>query len=896
MSNSDFFLEKLPDPESARRFLVQFAEKHPSQEKKLVKNEALLSDVLTLVAYSPLLAATMLQHPEYIGWLQRKRGESVSRNKEELLESLARFSLTNSQAQPHVLLSRFRRRELLRIYLRDIRRLATIAEITEEISNLADAILEHALRLARQELDNRYGPPQEKDEKGRQRPAEICVVALGKLGSRELNYSSDIDLLFIYSDEGTTAGVGTRDPITNREYFIKLAETITKLVGEQSGEGAAYRVDLRLRPHGRVGPLAMSLRDTVRYYVNEAAAWERQVLIRSRSSAGSEPLFKHFWVKVEDSVFSTEVSVENALRAVRESKQKIDLENINSKGTNVKLGLGGIREIEFIAQALQLAHGGRDKWLRVPHTLISLSRLADRKLLDEAELTKLADGYSFLRQLEHIIQMENGLQTHSVPNEAAARAIVGRRMRFSDAEEFNREIESCMSNVNAVFRRVFSDASIENAKPNEPHTIRPDHAANTPTVREDLFAMSGPNAFAAEVLRVSPRFGELLSADPAILKVIPKHNTEFPDRNYLEELAGAVAETDDFRSRLGVLRRTWHRMFAEIIAFDALGKLSLKRAKQLQTSLAEASIDTAMSITRDELAVRFGPAVDLRLAIMGLGKLGGAGVDYYSDLDLVAVYDEAGAENIAELASKAVEIFVNTLSAMTRDGSLYRVDLRLRPHGKNGPLAVSLKGFLEYMSENSATWELLAFVKLRGVGGDINLAKDIENEIRGIIHEKAKRIDPTELAAETRRIRFSLEKERADIRRSRDIDIKYGEGGMLDIYFAIRFLQLRDGLADDNNSRSTDRALERLHAAGSLTTELFEKLLAGYQFISALDHDLRLTVGRTTRLPLANQHALAVIANRMKLASTDKLLEQLTAHRLDIRNAFDEVLSQNRER
>jgi glutamate-ammonia-ligase adenylyltransferase len=896
MNNIDDLISTLPDPESARRFLVQLTEKHPSYEKKLAKNDALLSDVLTLVGYSPLLAATMMQHPEYIGWLQRKRGENVLRNKEELLESLARFSLTNSQVEPHVLLSRFRRRELLRIYLRDIRRLATVAEITEEISNLADAILEHSLRLSRQQLDNRYGSPQEQDDKGRQRPAKISIVSLGKLGSRELNYSSDIDLLFIYSDEGTTAGVGTRDPITNREYFVKLGETITKLVGEQSGEGAAYRVDLRLRPHGRVGPLAMSLKDTVRYYVNEAAAWERQVLIRSRSSAGSEPLFKRFWEEVEDNVFSTEGSVENALRDVRESKQKIDLENINSKGTNVKLGLGGIREIEFIAQALQLAHGGRDKWLRVPHTLISLSRLADRRLLDEAELTKLADGYSFLRQLEHIIQMENGLQTHSVPNEPAARAVVGRRMRFSDAEEFTREMETCMSNVNAVFRRVFSDSSIENAKPNEPRTTRPDLAANTSAVRENLLAMSGPNIFAGEVLRVSPRFGELLSADSTILKVIPKHNADFPDRNYLAELANTVAKTDDFRSRLAVLRRTWHRMFAEIIAFDALDKIYLKRAKQLQTNLAEASIETAMRITHDELAVRFGSDVDLRLAIMGLGKLGGAGVDYDSDLDLVAVYEETsppatGTEKTAEIASKAVEIFVNTLSAMTRDGSLYRVDLRLRPHGKNGPLAISRKGFAEYMRESSAIWELLALVKLRGVGGDIVVAKGIESEVREIIHERAKRIDPAELATETRRIRFSLEKERADIRRSRDIDIKYGEGGMLDIYFAIRFLQLRDGLADDEDTRSTDKTLERLHAAGSLTTELFERLLAGYRFISTLDHDLRLTVGRTTRLPLANRHALVIIAERMKLASIDDLLEQLTAHRLDIRNAFDEILS-----
>jgi [glutamine synthetase] adenylyltransferase / [glutamine synthetase]-adenylyl-L-tyrosine phosphorylase len=294
MTTADALIQDLPDPGAARRFLESLAEKHPRHAVRLEKDRSLLSDALTLASFSPLLAATMLEHPEYLGWLGRKRGEKVVRDKDELLESLARFSLTNSTLEPHVVLARFRRRELLRIFLQDIRRLAAIAEITEEISNLADAILEHALRLARQELDNRYGSPLETDEKGREKPAEICIVSLGKLGSRELNYSSDIDLLFLYSAEGVTSGVGSRDPLTNREYFIKLAESVIAMIGRQTGEGAAYRVDLRLRPHGRVGPLALSAADTARYYKTEAAAWERQVLIRCRASAGDDGHLSQF--------------------------------------------------------------------------------------------------------------------------------------------------------------------------------------------------------------------------------------------------------------------------------------------------------------------------------------------------------------------------------------------------------------------------------------------------------------------------------------------------------------------------------------------------------------------------------------------------------------------------
>jgi len=312
----------LPDAEAARRFYAQFAEKFPAEERKLAKNEGLLSDVLTLAAFSPLLATTILQNPSYISWLNRQRISSKVRGTDELIESLARYASVNSGVETNTLLARFRRRELLRIYLRDIRNLGTIVEITEEISNLADTILEYALRQAAQELDNRYGAPLETNEKTRARQARFCIVALGKLGSKELNYSSDIDLLFLYSNVGKTSGHGSRGAITNREYFVKLAELVTKLVGGQAGEGAAYRVDLRLRPNGRVGALAISLNEAIEYYKKSAQSWERQVLIRSRVAAGNTEVFQKFFEQVKSSVFSAHETVENALRNVRLSKEK----------------------------------------------------------------------------------------------------------------------------------------------------------------------------------------------------------------------------------------------------------------------------------------------------------------------------------------------------------------------------------------------------------------------------------------------------------------------------------------------------------------------------------------------------------------------------------------------
>src|SRR4029077_2064276 len=236
-------LRQLPEAGAARRLFDRLVGEHESVRQLFEREPGLLSDVLAIAAWSPLLATTLEQNPEYVTWLQRERASPRVRNREELAESLGRFALTSSQLAAHVVLARFRRRELLRVYLHDIRRTRTVVETTEELSNLADTILEYALNLSRQKLDNRYGSPKSTDERGRISSAEFCIVALGKLGSRELNYASDIDLLFLYSDEGLTGTGGARGQLTNREYFGKLAESVLREVGEPTGEGAAYRID-----------------------------------------------------------------------------------------------------------------------------------------------------------------------------------------------------------------------------------------------------------------------------------------------------------------------------------------------------------------------------------------------------------------------------------------------------------------------------------------------------------------------------------------------------------------------------------------------------------------------------------------------------------------------------
>jgi glutamate-ammonia-ligase adenylyltransferase len=917
MSRAEFLIKDLPDALSARRFLDEFTEKHPSPAARMQKKEGLLSDVLTLVSYSPLLAATLLQNPGYVSWLDPKRAGSGVRDKETLSESLARFSLTNSQLEPQVLLSRFRRRELLRIFLRDIRRLASIAEITEEISNLADAVLDHALKLAARETENRHGAPLETDARGKSRPAGFCIFSLGKLGSKELNYSSDIDLLFVYSAEGSTSGRGTRGAVTNREYFVKLAELTNKLVGQQTGEGAAYRVDMRLRPHGRIGALALSLDDTARYYQTEARDWERQVLIRSRASAGVAGIYKDFFSRVEDTVFSKNETIENALRSVRLSKEKIDLEHLGDKGFNVKLGKGGVREIEFIAQALQLAYGGQDKWLRSPHTLISLSRLADRGLLSEAELTVLSNAYDFLRHLEHILQMEHGLQTHVIPADPEKRVLIAKRMAFPTPAEFEKALESSTRNVNRAFVRIFGKKGMSEPAPAEPPTrpeIPPqdDTFELSPDIPAAILASlsksetpveinAGTRLILERLTRISPHFAHMVEANPNLIETLHSPGSGgLPERDYTD-LAAEVSGVHGFKQQISVLRRRWAAFLMELVVFDLFEKVPRNEVKRRQTLLAENAIETGLIITRNELEKLLSIDIaDFPFAVMGLGKLGGGGMDYGSDLDLILVYEDekpspAPGLTHAEFYARAVEIFVNALSGMTRDGSLYRVDLRLRPYGKNGAPAISRTAFLDYLQNRAAIWEWLAYVKIRGVAGDKTLAAETQIEACRIIHDNAKNSEASDpgfdnLRAETRRVRLQLEKKRVRVA-AREVDIKFGEGGMLDIYFLMRYLQLRDNVPDDEEDRSSAFMLQKLFENGSLDQDDRDDLSEGYEFLSDLDHNLRLTIGRSTRVPASNRNVLEIISARMKLASAAELLEKLTLHRLNIRAAFDKILS-----
>jgi [glutamine synthetase] adenylyltransferase / [glutamine synthetase]-adenylyl-L-tyrosine phosphorylase len=938
----EFLLRDLPDPQGARSALERLEKESPRYYQQLVKQPALLADVVALAAWSPLLSTTLEQNPDYLSWLSRERTNPRLRTRDELKESLARFALTNSSLNPQVLLARFRRRELLRTYLHDIRRSHTLVDTMEELSNLADAILDYALSLAVQDLDNRYGSPRRTDNRGRIADAEFCVIALGKLGSMELNYASDIDLLFLYSDDGSTSGHGERGEVSNREYFVKLSETIARLVGQSGGEGAAYRVDLRLRPHGRDGALACSLQEATRYYAGSAQDWERQALIRARAAVGSPSLFARFKEAVTPYVFRQDVSVTDALASVRLAKQKIDRQTEKKSGYNVKLGRGGIREIEFIAQALQLAHGGRDDWLRVSHTLVSLGRLADRAFITEHERTELSDAYYFLRALEHRLQMEHGLQTHTVPETTDSRTLIARRVGFPDINTFESALKTHTENVRRVYDRLFSE--IEADLPiTEETQIDPDifnHDATLATATARVFAshtkaklnkrsiqsLANQSLNAHRALAQSSRiaaslektdrqlqisdanltslihlcgssdaFAEMIAANPTLITSLGATPSTALRRDYRAMLRSAIDAEQTFPGELAALRLKWAELMAEIGTLDSSNQLSIHETNRLQTDLAIASLNVAYLVARRELARRHGPfRAGPRVAFYGLGRLASGGVDYGSDLDILITYDPLVPSPIKAMTqdqaySRLAELMIAALSSITREGYLYRIDLRLRPHGKNGPLVTSSDGFLDYLKEESAPWEWLAYVKLRAVGGDQELGRMIETHARHRIHANALKLAPQELKVETSRVRDRLEREKGRRGRQVGTDIKYGPGGMLDVYFAARYLQLRDEVLDEGDDRSTIFTLERLREEGSLGDDDFETLSRGYTLLRKIDHNLRLIVGHSTRLPDSDHVIAKDVAKRMDLDSgglQKTLIEQMSG----IRSAYNRIL------
>jgi glutamate-ammonia-ligase adenylyltransferase len=372
-------------------------------------------------------------------------------------------------------LRRFKQREMLRIAARDLARLSNVVEITREISDLADVCLDAVWRICRQQFTGRFGQPFHQDAEGNWQRTEFCVLGMGKLGGQELNYSSDVDVLFLHSDEGevfkaTPAKKKTqRATMSNRQFFNKLAEAFIAEVSRVTPDGMLFRIDLRLRPEGDTGPLCRSLESYENYYTEWGQTWERMMLIKARGVAGDESLAAEFLEMIQPFRFPPSLSAD-VLREVAAVKDRIEKEVVGEEELerNVKLGRGGIREIEFIAQSLQILHAGRLPFLQTAQTLPCLAKLAQYKLLAEEEAQQLDAAYQFLRDVEHRLQMEENQQTHTIPTDRQAQLRLARLMGFKSWAEFEAALQMHTGNV----RRVY-DKLLKSDAPKSAHAVLP---------------------------------------------------------------------------------------------------------------------------------------------------------------------------------------------------------------------------------------------------------------------------------------------------------------------------------------------------------------------------------------------------------------------------------------
>jgi len=417
--------------------------------------------IAPLLASSRFLTAFLTGDPEgLLGWLLAPGRLDEARAKAELVrEALSLCPQGTGVADAMERLRNFKYREFLRITVRDLMGWADLAETTLEISNLADAALEAAARVAGEELEAKFGTPRYETPNGGMERCPFTVIAMGKHGGRELNFSSDIDIMYLYlTDKGETSGPRA---LTNHQYFVKLGELITKIIGEITSDGFVFRVDLRLRPEGERGDLAQNLLGYEIYYESWGQPWERSALIKARPCAGDMDLGRAFIEMVRPFVFRKYLDYAS-IGEVREMKERIEMAAQaraakHGREVNLKLGAGGIREIEFFISALQLLYGGREPALRERNSLKALHRLAMKDLISFDEQDGLVHAYEFLRTAEHRIQLVDERQTQSFDDEPGERRALAMRMGFRDArgkdagDLFASELHRHMSRVRDIY-------------------------------------------------------------------------------------------------------------------------------------------------------------------------------------------------------------------------------------------------------------------------------------------------------------------------------------------------------------------------------------------------------------------------------------------------------------
>ncbi len=458
------------DPERSRHLLESLAAVGARSQLEKFSSDSMRA-FSALSGGSQALGELLLAHPDWLSLLDIERLK-FPRRAQGFQQELGRLVQSSLKAQDYATalteLRRFKQRELFRIAARDLARFSNVVEITRELSDVADVCLEAVFQIVRLQFTARFGRPFHQDADDCWQPTAFAVLGLGKLGGQELNYSSDVDLMFVYDDEGDVykeppkESESPRAVMSNHQFFGKLAEAFSAEISRTTGDGFLFRVDLRLRPEGDAGPLVRSLESYENYYAQWGETWERMMLIKARHVAGDKVLAAEFVEMVQPFRFPHSIT-ERVLHEVTVVKDRIEREVVGEDELerNVKLGRGGIREIEFIVQSQQVLHAGRSPFLQIPQTLPCLDKLTQYHLLADDEARQLADGYRFLRDVEHRLQMENNLQTHTLPTEQKARLRLARLMDLKSWEIFQSVLQTHTGNVRRIYDRLLRSESAE---------------------------------------------------------------------------------------------------------------------------------------------------------------------------------------------------------------------------------------------------------------------------------------------------------------------------------------------------------------------------------------------------------------------------------------------------
>ncbi|MGZ8630910.1 MAG: [protein-PII] uridylyltransferase family protein [Actinomycetota bacterium] len=824
---------RAPDPELARVAFSRVGD-DPNAREALARPE--ITDVAArLLGFSTAAADFLVAHPDEVHALADVSARENGALRAELTADVDRLGPADG-------LRRFRRRAILRVAARDLTG-ATLDDVVVEISAIADACIAEAMALA----------PGTRD---------LAVIGLGKLGGFELNYASDVDLLFLHRDPGPAA----------QEAAVGAVAAVNAMLAEPTAEGIALRVDVALRPGGRAGALCRSLEATLAYYDRESATWERQAMIKARPVAGVQELGAGFVAGVAPFVYPPELAPA-AIEDVRRTKVRLE-EYIRQRGKEfieVKRGRGGIRDVEFAVQLLQIVHGRRDARLRTPNTLAALRALALEGYVADADAEALAGAYRFLRSVEHRLQIVRDLQTHDLPPDRRARTTLARSLGLADADELAVEYERTTALVRSIHERLFYRPLLESFA--GPAQLQPTHGTDRAATEELL----GGLGF-AEPTRSYDVLGRLVDPTRRIGKVLAHlfpvmapalALSPTPDAALvrLERIAEAVGEGRDVADLLTTdpvaARRLAHVAAASSFATDLLVADPV-RIRGLSDTLLAAETDApgdlvsavartvgreytpretgealsavAVRVVRDALAAAEPPG-DLPFAVIGMGKLGARELNVASDLDLMFVYEGEGPDSQRRAAAIAEQVLRGV-----RDAG-WEPDADLRPEGRNGPLARSIAGYLEYWQRYAETWEFQALLRARAIAGPPDLGRRFElNAADAAFPPEGITIDRV---ADIRYMRERIERERVKPPEAAKFHFKLGVGSLADVQFAVELSLMRHGgQHPEVRSRRTLEAIDRLAAAklmpGSVARDLGEAFVFCTDVKNALEMDRRL--------------------------------------------------------